>query len=553
LRPRAAAGPGRGIGRRRATRVLAVASALLLVSCTAASTGAGVPGTGSAPPGTEAARPTGGTAPGPGGTTTGAPGSAYRSAPCPFPNGPTVDPVRVTCGRLAVAESRERPGGRTIELAVARLSLGDGPAAAEPLVYLEGGPGGSALAELELWTDPVSPLLKDRDVILVDQRGTGYSTPRLTCDPELADPASDALTDAELNLACHDRLTRSGIDLDAYDTVTSAHDVEDLRRALGIDHWHMMGVSYGTRLALEVMRQHPDGIRSVVLDSVYPPGAKGLDDQPANGWAAMKSLLDDCRAEAACNRAYPDLETRFLATIDRLDRDPVTIVRPVDDTGEQEEDVQLDGRELVRALFDALYDTAVLPDVPKALDAAARGDLQRADDLLAGVDVPEPAGGASAPPSGPAPGAEPQADGPPSDTDGLFLTIACAEDAPEASAGSVTQAASAVPEPVRRALVADVIDQLQSCTSWAVRPRHLDPVRSSIPTLLLAGSVDPITPPRWARTAAETLPNATVVEVHGAGHGAIDAGPCVQDAIVAFLAATTPPAPACSVGRPFST
>lgn len=526
-----------------AVAAVALLLSLVLASCTSGRDGAGASGgttrssapraersPGEPPPGT--ARPAAG---------------AYTDAPCPFPDqGPQV---RVVCGTLAVPETRGREGGPTIRLAVARISRRDAPPAAEPLLYLEGGPGGSALAEIELWTDPVSPLLADRDVILVDQRGTGYSRPRLTCDPELDDPASEDWTDDELTKVCHDRLAGSGIDLDAYDTVESAHDVEDLRRALGIERWNLLGVSYGTRLALEVMRQHPDGLRSVVLDSVYPPGVKGLDEQATNAWGAIKALLDDCRADEACNRSFPDLERRLLATVEQLDRQPVTIERPVesDDPDQPEsEEVEMTGGELVRVLFDALYTSAVLPDVPKAIDAAAKGDLQRADDLLAGSDIPdEPTTGSSDPsdPSNPSGSSDPAgpsgsaaADEPPSDTDGLFLTIACAEDAPEATEASVQQASAAVPEPIRQALVADVLDQLRSCQSWPVPPRRLDPVHADVPTLLLAGSDDPITPPRWARTAAQTLTHSRVIEVHGAGHGVIDAGACAEHAIVTFLA-----------------
>jgi pimeloyl-ACP methyl ester carboxylesterase len=532
--------------RQRARLVLAaLLVGLALVSCTSTDDGA------TRSPAPRASRSPGEAPAGSAPVGTAPTTATYAPAPCPFPD--QGEQVHIVCGELAVPEDRSRPERATIHLAVARIARRGGPADADPLLYLEGGPGGSALAEIGLWTAPLSPLLADRDVILVDQRGTGYSTPRLTCDPELDDPASDEWSDDELTRVCHDRLTGTGVDLGAYDTVESAHDIEDLRLALGISRWNVMGVSYGTRLALEVMRQHPGGLRSVVLDSVYPPGVKGLDEQPSNAWGAMKALLDDCRADDACNRAFPDLERRFLATVDRLDRQPVTIERSyeTDDPERPEhEEVEMTGAELVRTLFDAMYVSAVLPDVPKAIDAAADGDLQRADDLLAGSDVPE--GPASDLSAGGAAGSS-TADEPPSDTDGLFLTIACAEDAPEATEESVRQASAGVPEPVRRSLVADVEDQRRSCRSWSVPSRHLDPVHSEVPTLLLAGSDDPITPPRWARTAAQTLAHSRVVEIHGAGHGVIDAGPCAEQTIVTFLATPTgPSSPVCEQRPRFS-
>lgn len=531
--------PGRAARAHRVGLAVGLAAALLAGACTSA--------TSSDPSGSTGSTGATGSVPGA--------GARYTGRPCPFP-APAMQPgrtVTIDCGTLTVPETRSGDGSRgsgaTLDLAVARLHLPGGPGAGDPIVYLEGGPGGSALAGIDLWTNPVSPLLTDHDVVLLDQRGTGYSTPRLTCDPEF-DAATDDQSDDDLLDRCHTRLVQQGVDLDAYATAAAADDVDDLRAALGVATWPVFGVSYGTRLALELMRRHPAGVRAAVLDSTYPATVPGLEDQPRNFWTALQALLADCRADAACDRAFPDLEARFLRAVDDLDRAPATIP-DTDPAASPGDTIEVDGTDLVHLVFDALYVSELIPDVPRALDAAARGRTADAWRLL-------DAGSAPAAGSGPGGSDAPvPSDEPPSDSDGLFLTVSCAEDAPRASATGTEQAAADVPEPVRHILVDDVRDQLDQCRHWPVRPQPLDLVRSDIPTLVLGGEYDPITPVRWGRVAADTLGRARVIEFPGAGHGIIDAGPCAERVIVAFLAAPATtvdaPPPACAPVAGFTT
>ena len=188
--------------------------------------------------------------------------ASYAVEDCPFD---IPDGYDMECGYLTVPENRSDPNSATIDLAVAIVRV-DNPAS-DPIIYLAGGPGSSAIDEFvsapESWD--INQFLYGSDLILLDQRGTGYSYPTLNCW-EMEQAAENSISDYDAAVACHDRLVSDGIDLTAYNSAESAADVEDLRIALGYDTWNLFGISYGTRLALEVMRDYPDGIRSVIID-----------------------------------------------------------------------------------------------------------------------------------------------------------------------------------------------------------------------------------------------------------------------------------------------
>lgn len=199
----------------------------------------------------------------------GAPRFEPSACPIQIPAG-----ARVECGFLAVPENRTRPDSRTIRLAVAILKSRSENPAPDPIVYLAGGPGASALLEKPLgwWLD--SPFPDNRDFILFEQRGTRFSEPFLNCPEEdtaaILDPGENNGSYLNAALQCRDRLLSQGVDLTAYNSVASAADLEDLRAVLGYAEWNLYGVSYGTRLALSAMRDNPAGIRSVILDSTLP-------------------------------------------------------------------------------------------------------------------------------------------------------------------------------------------------------------------------------------------------------------------------------------------
>ena len=189
------------------------------------------------------------------------------------------------------------------------------------------------------------PLTANRDLVLLDQRGTGLSEPSLACD-EYTDVALESLgsdlSDEELEAEaldaleeCHERLADDGVDFADYNSAASAADLEDLRVALDYDEWNLYGISYGTRLAQQAMRDHPDGIRSVVLDSAYPADADLYAEMPGNAERAMEALFTTCADDPACAAAYPDLGRTFRDLVAELNAAPAPITVVDGATGER--------------------------------------------------------------------------------------------------------------------------------------------------------------------------------------------------------------------------
>jgi pimeloyl-ACP methyl ester carboxylesterase len=237
--------------------------------------------------------------------------------------------------------------------------------APDPVVHLSGGPGASALtAAPYLFTWVISPYLANRDIVFFDQRGTGASQPALNC-PVAINPDVVSL-DPQL-LECRDRLIQEGVNLAGYTSAESAADVDDLRRALGYAQWNLWGVSYGTRLTLAVMRDFPDGIRSVILDSTIPPQINAIVEGPAKVDGVLTTLFTGCAADRACNAAYPELRRVLYQLVAQLNRQPAPLVINV--AGESQ-DITLNGNRLLVLVVQALSDTERIPALPQAIYTA---------------------------------------------------------------------------------------------------------------------------------------------------------------------------------------
>jgi pimeloyl-ACP methyl ester carboxylesterase len=295
--------------------------------------------------------------------------------PMPIPGDAVVD-----CGYLTVPERHENPDGQQIELAVAIVRATDPNPRPDPVVYLEGGPGGSALWGLDGWLE--FELLKSRDLILFDQRGTGYSIPGLFCDAYEYGFDPETVETVEYETACAEALSADGIDLGAYNSAQSAQDVALLVEALGYDQVNLYGISYGTRLALTVLRDQPQIVRAAILDSPYPPNIDGYEMQALNGFNAIEAMFAACAANVSCALAFPDLRDRFYAWVESGD----TVLSDFGDSSEF-----VDGYEIVSVLFDVLYDSAAIPFVPLALENILNGDGFLFSDLVSGVYADDPA------------------------------------------------------------------------------------------------------------------------------------------------------------------
>jgi pimeloyl-ACP methyl ester carboxylesterase len=440
----------------------------------------------------------------------------YRESPCPFDTSTLF--IEVTCGLLTVPENRPDRNTNMITLAVMTAHSPNPPPPPDPIVFLAGGPGESAISNMVpiLSSDAGLWLVAERDWVIMDQRGTGYSVPRLDCNIfGIARIASeDAL--GEASDVCYQRYAGAGIDLSAYTTDENAADFADLRAALGYDEWNLFGVSYGTTLALTMMQQQPEGIRSVVLDSVLPPPRSFFVSDVESKIGALQRLFDTCAADEACRSAYPDLAPRFEAAVEMLNEAPLQVG-----------DLPLTGDFLVFALTNtSVFQRDVISALPSLIDSALSGDVQGLAQLLGGVAEGSDSG-----------------DSYESDlvaaNDGMGLAMNCSRDARfpdvEAQLVSIEEAS-----PSANALAGLYLRYLAACRVWADLDTPITPpapTESDIPTLMLVGEWDPSTPPALAEEAAETLPNATVIIFPGQGHSVLlDAeSSCPSQLLNAFI------------------
>jgi pimeloyl-ACP methyl ester carboxylesterase len=459
-------------------------------------------------------------------------GSAFEPAPCPLrPTVPTESTLQ--CGVLRAPERRDDPAAGEVEVAVLILRSTAEDPAPDPIVYLEGGPGGSSLPALDFWVESLAPVLEKRDVILVDQRGTGFSKPLLTCDDEYADAFLFSTT-TEILQRCIGRLDGEGVDRSAYTTRESADDLKLLRESLGLEQWNLYGVSYGTRLALAAMAADPMGIKTVTLDSAYPTGVDPYLDLPSNAQRSFAAVFAACRADPACDGAYPDLENRFYGALEGLELEPL-ILDGTHPTNGSNLRYALTGSGLVQILFQALYLYDVIPDVPKALDAAIEGDGQPVWDLLIGPGFPDPDEIEAFEEEALDLGIE---SFPPSIADGMHLSVQCTEEIPFTDMAALESRLDELPFELAFALGGTVYSLEEQCGVWNVPAWNIDEIEPAInrdiPTLVLAGNFDPITPPEWGQLAAGKLNRATFLQVDAVGHAVIGAGECAGQIISSF-------------------
>ena len=450
--------------------------------------------------------------------------STFQTTSCPFKLAAgVVEGKDVVCGYLRVPADHSRPQGPTIRLAVAIIKASYSVPASDPVVDLQGGPGTQLLATIGPVLTPttLSNLqFGDRDLILLDQRGVGYSQPSLSCQ------ASETL------LACHDRLVRQGINLNDYTTIQNAGDVHDLVHALGYHQVTLWGISYGTRLALTVMRLFPADIRSVVLDSTSPPQVNIDAGFPAATQRAFDTLFRGCAASSYCNQHYPHLQAVFARLVGDLNQHPATVQVTNPQTGKPVS-VVITGDGVIDGVRNALYETALIPKLPKVIYQLAHHDYTEAAAVAEATNAAQ--GSVSL---------------------GMFYSVECSDVTfltPQAMPAAVQMVEPETRHYFLTALQADYAD----CQLWHVQPEpaaQRQPVTSAIPTLILAGEYDPTTPPAYGRLAAQTLSRSYFFLFPGTGHGVIGRVSCANSMFLAFVERPTEkPDTTCmsGVGEPF--
>jgi pimeloyl-ACP methyl ester carboxylesterase len=464
----------------------------------------------------------------PGGDSNGATGAAgtFEATPCFFavPSS-VIEGDDVICGYVTVPEDHGDPDGPAIRLAVVVAKDHSAAHQDDPVMLLAGGPGEKIVTNALLLAQVLQPIARNRDLIVFDQRGAGLSKPALEC-PEFIDTAFDLLTEPDhavvaestfnALMACRDRLAAESINFNAYNTTQNAADVGMIRQALGYEEVNLFGGSYGSLLAQATMRDHPDGIRSVVIDSVLPMEISLAIHGSFTATGAMIKLLDSCAADAACNTAYPDLQGVLFEVIDRLNADPVPMVltSPLDS---QQYDALLTGDSVLGNLFIFLYETQVIPVLPQAIYDVYTGDYTLMTQLSS-LSLARYGGL----------------------TTGMELSVMCTDDL----IGYTPDDLRAVMDELPPQLVGDVdFDTVVEyswfglCAHWPVDeadPSVREPVVSDIPTLVLAGEFDPVTPPEYAELVAGHLSNAHLFEFPGVGHSVTVSNACAQRIVAAF-------------------
>jgi pimeloyl-ACP methyl ester carboxylesterase len=416
-------------------------------------------------------------------------GALDRLHPCASAEGPTD----AYCGTLTVFEDRARKTGRQIRLWIVVLPAVR-PVGRDPLVFLAGGPGQGAAQLARQIRAAFRTVQRTRDIVLVDQRGTGKSNP-LNCRSD----ANSLREMTESSDAGLDRLKRclQGYDADVrlYTTNIAMDDLDEVRAYLGYDRVNLYGGSYGTRAALVYLRRHGEHVRTMVLDGVAPMDMRLPMFTARDAQRALDKLLTDCDADTACKQAFPELPARIRHLLRRLEDAPPT-VRIVHPRTGIAEDVRVEARVVASILFSALYSPLTASIVPALVDHAERNEFQSVFALgLAGEGTDE------------------------NMSVGMQLSVLCSEDAARVTQTDVDQATAGT-------LFGSHLlgNQLKACAIWPrgiVDASYYEPVVSDVPALVLSGDLDPVTPPSWGEAVVKSLSHGRHVTVPATGHGVI--------------------------------
>ncbi len=453
--------------------------------------------------------------------------ASFTAAPCPFavPEG-LAEGKDLTCGHVVVPEFHARPGGRTLRLLVAKVSSISTSPGDDPLVLLPTGPGASAVDSFvpEL-ASPLGALLRaNRDVVVFEQRGLFYSEKNLVCSEAHEWFRRSGLEDLQgvqrvqktalAYAACRQSLLDRDVDLNAYRYAESADDLIMVMDALGYPKLNALGISAGTMLAQQLLKRHPDRLRSVLINSVVRVDRPLNSTWPAYSAQHLERLFAACAADKACNKAYPDLGRKLERTVKRLNATPHTVEIEDSDSGKRVL-AFVNGDRFAEAVFVAGYSNFGLPGLPELIHSVDAGDNTKLNEIAER-------------PSGPGERF----------AWGLAYSVFCSE-SPERRPGDIRFAGlyPAYEESVANTLWGPrVTDSI--CALWGVKrvpEAEISLPEGGVPTLLMSGEFDSISPKQGAATVARNLSNAYEVVVPGAGHSAIESSECSMSIALAFI------------------
>ncbi|HET7370243.1 MAG TPA: alpha/beta hydrolase [Gammaproteobacteria bacterium] len=425
-----------------------------------------------------------------------------------------VQSRKARCGTLSVPENRAAPDGKRIELAVAVLPAVAANPAPDPLFFIAGGPGQSAVDGFFSEPGAFAAVHQHRDIVLVDQRGTGKSH-SLNCpapaqqDAQLIEPS--AAERKALVEACLKQLTG---DPRYYTTSVAIADLDAVRQALGAKQVNLYGISYGTRVALEYLRYYGDHVRSVVLDGVVPADLALGPQVSVNAERALENIFERCQQAEACAKHFPDLAHDFRQLNDQLREQPAKLTVPDPVTGESRQ-LTLTQPAFANGVRLLTYMSETSSLLPLLIHKGATGYLGPLAALVSMINT----------------------DLAQSLSQGMYLSVLCTEDVPFYGPDAFTSAAA------RHTWAGtETLGALHAaCSIWPrgeIRPDFKKPVKSAKPVLLLSGANDPITPPKNAAHAAKTLSNSLSIVVPGQGHGNAFRG-CLPRVMASFIQAAS--------------
>ncbi len=420
---------------------------------------------------------------------------------------------QVLCGTYEVYEDRGAATGRKFGLRVVVIPATGSNPAPDPLFIMAGGPGQAASSLAGFAANANALARRDRDIVLVDQRGTGGSNP-LSCevgDDEDLQAYLGPLLPIELVEACRPELEKRA-DLTLYTTPIAMDDLDDVRAWLGYEQINLYGISYGTRATLVYIRRHGDRVRSAILSGSAPPNFKMPTYYGRDSQRALVGLFEDCAEDDACSAAYPELRDEFVAVLRGLDERGFVTAKVADPRTGEPVTLEMSRDAFGSSLRFLLYSPLTARQIPLFIHRAYEADdyapfmsvaLRVRRSLASQVNL------------------------------GMFLSVTCAEDLPLVD-----------PEEVRRVTAHTFLgdyrvrQQTQACQSWPrgeLPPGYYDPVSSDVPVLIISGELDPVTPPVWGEEVKKHLSNSLHVVVKGGAHS--NPFPCVRRLVADFLSA----------------
>ena len=427
---------------------------------------------------------------------------------------------KAKCGTYEVFENRATKTGRKIQLKILVLPPTGSPRAPDPFVYIPGGPGSSATEDAQGVASIFAKIREHRDLVFIDQRGTGGSHP-LNCKFfNEANPQTYLEYFFPLDQVRQCRRELEPIaDLTLYTTPIAMDDLDEVRAALGYERLNLFGGSYGTRAVLVYLKRHPDHVRTATLQGISPTNQLMPRDFPQSNERALQGIIAECAADRDCHAAFPNLQAETKAVLERLLQDPIEVEINLANAGLRagsanvRSTVRLSRNLAAEAVRYMLYSPPSARRVPLFLHLAAQGNFAPLATAAVHFRSQLVATGSN----------------------GLYLSITCAEDLPWIKPGEGERFA-------QNTFLGDyrLRQQREACALWpraSIPKGYAQPTKSSAPVLLLTGELDPVTPPSNAEAVARSLPNSLQIVVpHGAhGLGGLQGIECVLNLMAEFV------------------